>query len=154
MRRYFGAAAVVVFLMALALVIWGGGRDIFESPISSIPSILIDRSDNETEIFVHGMNDFKYTSMSLVVTSGNTTYERTRDDTYFIYYNSSAENFTVNISVLNKNKKYEFNGNILVADPSDTSKVLTLNEERKDKVNTYTLTAANLPWKKFMERVR
>lgn len=154
MRKYFGAAAVVVFGLAIALAVWGGGRDIFESPVSSIPSILIDHHKDETDIYVHGMNDFRYTNMSMLVTIGNTTYERTRPDGLFLYYNTSAENFTINITVWNKNKEYTFNGTVMVADPLDAPTLLTIYEAKKDKVNTMTLTAGNLPWKKFMERVK
>lgn len=158
MRKYFGAAAILVFGLAITLAVWGGGRDIFESPVSSIPSILIDHHEDETEIYVHGMNDFRYTNMSLLVTVGNTTYERTRADALFIYYNISdnisEKRFTINITIWNKNKEYNFNGTIMVADPLEAPTLLTIYEAKKDKVNTITLTAGNLPWKKFMERVK
>ena len=153
MRKYFGVAAVVVFLMALGLALWGG-RDIFESPVASIPSILIDRNDNETEIYVHGLNDFRYTNISLRVISDNETFERTREDTYFMFFNSSAENFTINITVWNKNKKYAFNASVLAASPGEDPKVMTLYEDRNDKIYTYTLNNGNLPWKRLMERAR
>lgn len=145
----------MVFGLAIALAVWGGGRDIFESPVSSIPSILIDHHQNETEIYVHGMNDFRYTDMNMLVTIGNTTYERTRTDALFLYYNTNTtENFTINITIWNKNKEYTFNGTVVPADPLDAPTLLTIYEAKKDKVNTISLTAGNLPWKKFMERVK
>jgi hypothetical protein len=153
MRKYFGVAAVIVFLMALALALWGGVRDIFESPVASVPSILIDHKESETEIYVHGMNDFRYTNISLRVTIGNETFERSREDTYFMYFNSS-ENFTVNITVLNKNKKYSFNASVVVAAPEEVPKILTIYEEKNDKIYTYTLNNDNLPWKRLLERTR
>ena len=30
---------------------------------------------------------------------------------------------------------------------------LTLYQEKRDRINTYTLNSGNLPWKKLMERV-
>jgi hypothetical protein len=153
MRKYFGAAAVVVFLLAIALAVWGGERITTESPISSIPSLLIDYHEDETEIFVHGLNDFRYTNITLRVTADNTTQERFREDAYFIYYNTTDLNFTLNITVWNKNKQYSFNGSIQVANDTESTKVLTLYEVTKTRINDYMLTETGLPWKKFMERV-
>ena len=158
MRKYFGAAAVVVFLLAIALAIWGGDRIITESPISSIPSLLIDyhqneNHENETEIYIHALNDFRFTNITLRVTNETTTEERSREDAYFMYYNTTDVNFTLNITVWNKNKQYCFNGSVQVADPAEAPKVLTLYEVTKTHVNDYVLTETSLPWKKFMERV-
>ena len=159
MRKYFGAAAVVVFLGALLLAFWQGGRDPFESPISSIPSILIDYNVNETaglnetEIFVKGFNDFKYTNMTLRVSDGNQTYERMKEDAYFIFYNTSLANFTINVTVWNHDREYTFNGSVQVAPPEEAPLRLTLYQEKRDRINTYTLNSGNLPWKKLMERV-
>jgi len=159
MRKYFGVAAVVVFLVALALAFWQGGKDPFQSPVSSIPSILIDHTINEagvneTEIYVHGLNDFRYTNMTVRITGENQTFERFREQAYFIYYNLSMANFTINVTVWNRNKEYSFNGSVQVASPEEAPLLLTLYEERTDRINTYTLNIANLPWKKFMERAR
>jgi fucose permease len=159
MRKYFGVAAVAVFILALGLAFYQGGNDPFVSPVSSIPSILIDYNlnetgANETEIFVKGLNDFRFTNMSLRVTTGNQTFERARDKAYFMFYNTSVANFTFNIIVWNKNKQYSFNGSLQVASPDEAPKLLTLYEEKRDRINTYVLNTANLPWKKLMERVR
>ena len=159
MRKYFGAAAVLVFVMAIVLAVWQGGRDIFESPVASIPSILIDSNINEmgiyeTEIYIHGMNDFRYSNMTMRVTTGNDSFERTREDTYFMFFNTTAETFTVNVTVWNKNKHYAFTGSVQVAPPDEAPRLLTLFEEKRDRISTYTLNTGNLPWKKLMERVR
>lgn len=159
MRKYFGAAAVAVFLLTLALAFWQGGKDPFVSPVSSIPSILIDYNinetgTNETEIFVKGLNDFRYTNMTIRVAGGNQRFERARDKAYFIYYNTSMANFTINITVWNRNKHYSFNGSVQVAPPDEAPRLLTLYEEKRDRISTYTLNTGNLPWKKLMERVR
>jgi len=153
MRKYFGAAAVAVFLVALALAVWGG-KDPTKSPVSSIPSLLIDYNLNETEIFIEGLDDFRYTNMTVRITGENQTFERFREQAYFIYYNLSMANFTINVTVWNKNKQYTFNGSVQVALPDEAPKVLTLYEEKKDRINTYTLNTGNLPWKRLMERVK
>ena len=157
MRRYFGIAAVIVFLLAFALALWGGpDKNLFESPFSSIPSILVDYTDNGTEVYVHGLNDFKYTSISLVASCGNDTQERTRENGYFLYYvaNASWPEMSLNITVWNVNKEYRFNGTIKVAQPEEAPTLLTIYEAAHGKINTYTLTTTNLPWKKLMERIR
>jgi hypothetical protein len=154
MRKYFGAAAVAVFLMALALAFWQGGKDPFVSPVSSIPSMLVDYNLNETEIFIKGLNDFRYTNISVRISGENQSFERTRERAYFIFYNTSLANFTVNVTVWNRNKEYTFNGSVQVAPPDEAPKVLTLYEEKRDRINTYTLNGGNLPWKRLMERVR
>jgi hypothetical protein len=153
MRKYFGAAAVVVFLMAFALALWGGNRSFQESPISTIPSILIDIELNETAIYIHGLNDFRYTNMTVRITHENTTFEKVKYDAYFIDYNSSEANFTMNVTVWNRNKEYAFNGSIQRAPDEAAPRLLTLYEEKKDRINMYVLNAGNLPWKKLMERI-
>lgn len=154
MRKYFGAAAVAVFLVALALAFWQGGKDPFVSPVSSIPSILIDYNLNETEIYVKGLNDFRYTNMTVRVSGENQTLERFKEKAYFIFVNTTLYNFTINVTVWNKKKEYTFNGSVQIAPPDEAPRVLTLNEEKRDKLTTYTLNTGNLPWKKLMERVR
>ncbi|MBM4249429.1 MAG: hypothetical protein FJ149_08370 [Euryarchaeota archaeon] len=160
MRKYFGAAAGAVFIAALTLAFWQGGRDPFESPVSSIPSILIDhmRDDttglNETEIFVKGLADFRYANMTVRVSDGNQTFERVRLHAYFIFYNTSLELFTVNVTVWNRDREYTFNGTVEVAPPESAPLVLTLREEERDRTHTHALNSDNLPWRKFMERVQ
>ena len=159
MRKYFGAAALAVFLVALALAFWQGGKDPFVSPVSSIPSLLIDHTinetgGNETEIYIKGLNDFRYTNMTVRLTGENQSFERIRQNAYFIYYNTSMTNFTINVTVWNKNKEYTFNGSVQVASPEEAPALLTLYEEKKDRINTYTLHTGNLPWRRLMERVR
>jgi len=154
MRKYFGAAAVVVFVMAIVLAVWGGNRNLFESPVASIPSILIDYNNNETEIYIHGMNDYRYTNISMRVTVGNESHERSREDTYFMFYNSTAENFTVNITVWNKNRGYSFNASFQVAHPDEAPKLLSFYENRNEKIYPYILDNTKLPWKRLMERMK
>lgn len=154
MRKYFGAAAVVVFLVALALAIWGGGRNVFESPVASIPSVLIDHDHNDTEFFVHGLNDFKYTNMTITVSNGTSNFTRFKENAYFIYHNTSMLNFTFNITVWNRDKEYNFNGSVQVHFEDEYPLVLTVWEETHAHINVHALSDSGLPWKKFMERVR
>jgi hypothetical protein len=159
MRKYFGAAAVVVFLLAIVLAVWQGGRDIFKSPVASIPYLLIDYNSNETgiyetELYIHGMNDFRYSNISMRVTIENMSSERTRKDTYFMFFNTTAKNFTVNITVWNKDKGYSFNASFQAATDQEAPKLLTLYEDRGDKIYPYMLDNSNLPWKRLMERMR
>jgi len=154
MRKYFGAAAGVVFLLALAFAVWQGGKDPFVSPVSSIPSMLVDYNLNETEIYVKGFNDFRYTNMTVRVSGQNQSFERFKEHAYFIFYDTSLSNFTINITVWNKNKQYTFNGSVQVAHPDDEPMIMTLYEEKRDRINTYTLNTGNLPWRRLMERVR
>lgn len=159
MRKYFGAAAVAVFLLALGLAVLQGGKDPFESPVSSIPSILIDYNmqgvvANETELYVKGLNDYRYTNMTIRVAGGNQTFERTREGAYFIFFNTSLANFTINVTVWNKNKEYTFNGSVQIAPPEEAPRIFTLYEEKRDRIVTHVFNTGNLPWKKLMERVR
>ena len=159
MRKYFGVAAVVVFLLAIVLAVWQGGRDIFVSPVASVPSILIDYNFNETgfyetEIYIHGMNDFRYSNISMRWTNKTESLERTREDTYFMFFNTPSENFTVNITVWNKDKGYSFNASFQAATDQEAPKLLTLYENRDDKIFTYILDDTNRPWKRLMERMR
>jgi hypothetical protein len=154
LRKVFGVAAGLVFLVCIILAAWRGGQNPFESPISSIPSLLIDYAYNETEIFVHGLNDFRYTNLSITISNGTNITERSRENSYFIYTTAGFQNFTLNITVMNKKKEYTFNGTIQIAPIEHPAALLTLYEEKKDRINTYDLSQSNLPWRKMMERVK
>ncbi|MGQ9583168.1 MAG: hypothetical protein ACUVV6_06610 [Thermoplasmatota archaeon] len=153
MRRYFGAAAAVTFVLCLVLALFGGRRDTLESPVSSLPSLVIDQYQNETEVFVHGLGDFRFTKMTIWVSDGKTETVREKEGTYYTYLNTSLSNFTLNVTVWNKNKEYMFRGGVRVADPDEAPTRLVIYEERKDGVTTHVLQAGNLPWKRIMERV-
>ena len=154
MRKYFGAAAAVVFILAIVLAVWQGGRDIFKSPVASIPSVLVDSNNDQTEILIHGMNDFKYTNMTIRVTTGNDSFEQTRNDTYFMDFMTPNDTFTVNVTVWNKDRGYSFNASFQVTSPTEATRLLTLYENRNDKIYTYILDDTKLPWKRLMERMR
>jgi hypothetical protein len=155
MRKYFGVAAVVVFLMAFALALWGGpNKGFLESPFSSIPTLHVDYSDNGTEIYIQGLNDFEYTNMSLHAANDTMSFGTTKNNAHILYYVTSMENFTMNITVWNGKKEYAFNGSIRVEPAEAWPKVLTLLEEKKDKIQTISINSASLPWKKLMERIR
>jgi len=154
MRKFFGVAAGLVFLVCIIMAAWRGGQNPFESPVSSIPSVLIDYAYNETEIYVHGLNDFRYTNLTIIISNGTNITERNRENSYFIFTTATHQNFTLNISVINKKKAYAFNGTFQIAPPERPSALLTLYEEKKDRINSYDLSLSNLPWRKMMERVK
>jgi len=154
MRKYFGAAAVAVFMMAIILALWGSNRDMLESPVASIPQILIDYNDDQTDIYVHGMYDYKYTNITMQIFVGDETFERSRENVYSLNYNTSADEFGVNITVWNKKKAYSFNATIKKASPDEAPKLLTLIEHRDNRIYSYTLDNTNLPWKRLMERMQ
>ena len=153
MRKYLGAAAAVIFLLCVLLALFGGSRNIFESPISSIPSLLIDRYENETEIYVHGLSEFRYTNLTIWVSDGATETIRYKENSYFIFLNTTMANFTINVTVWNKKREYVFHGDIRVADPEEAPAELFIFEKKGDSVTTHALQKSNLPWKKLMERV-
>lgn len=154
-RKYFGMAAGLVFVAAFVLAIWGpGNANFLESPFSSIPYILVDHSENRTEVYIHGLNDFKFTNISLRMYNENMSFERTRNDTFFLYCETTEPSFTLNVTVWNAKKEYVFNGTVQVAPPEEAPRILTLYEEKNDRTNTYTLDSSNLPWKKLMERIQ
>ncbi|MEM2869607.1 MAG: hypothetical protein QW379_04185 [Thermoplasmata archaeon] len=154
MRKYFGAAAALTFFLCLILAFFGGSRNIFESPISSLPSLLIDHYDNQTEVYVHGLNEFRYTNMTVWVSDGTTEFMRYRENTYFIYLNTTLTNFTLNVTVWNKKKAYVFQADIRVADPEEFPAHLFIYEKEDGDGTMHVLQKSNLPWKKVMERVK
>ncbi len=153
MRKYFGAAAAVIFVLCFLMAIFGGRRSAFESPMSSLPSIVVDHFQNETEIYVHGLTEFRFTNMTIWLSDGETEILRHRENTYFIFLNTSLTHFSLNVSVWSKNKMYGFRADVRVADPDEAPTLLLLHEERGDSVTTHALQKGNLPWKRIMERV-
>jgi hypothetical protein len=114
----------------------------------------VDHSENLTEVYVHGLNDFKFTNMSIRITNTTMSYDRTKNNTFYLDCETSENDFIFNVTVWNNHKEYAFNGSVQVALPGEAPKILTLYEEKKDRTNTYTLDSGNLPWKKLMERIR
>ena len=148
-------------MICFILAAWRGGQSpLGESPISSIPAVLIDYANNETEIFVHGLGDFRYTNLTIRISNEkekdneSRVQERSKESSLFIFHSTRWDNFTLNISVVNKNKQYAFNCTLQIAPPEQPSAVMTIYQDKAGRVTTYVLSPTGLPWKKMLERIK
>jgi hypothetical protein len=117
-----------------------------ESPLSTIPMILIDHIEEtkETKIFVHGIEDTLFSNITIQINEDTST----ENFTYELHMSTSLEKFMLNVSIWDEEKQYEYIGNFTVfsdkgemklevqdirhVDPIETSLPYTIIVERKE----------------------
>jgi hypothetical protein len=139
MQKNLSFISIIVFLVMLAGCTGGP-----PSPLSSIPTILIDHIEDteETKIYVHGIDDTLYGNITIQI--NNET--KLENFTYSLQTNTVLNKFFLNVTVWYKMKEYEYNGNLtLVEEDGDTS--FDIVDDRHDNpINR------NAPYTIIMER--
>ncbi len=114
-----------------------------ESPLSTIPMILIDHIEEteETKVFVHGIDDTLFSNITIQINEDIST----ENFTYELHMSTSLEKFMLNISVWDKKKQYEYTGNFTLL--SDDEIKMEIEDIRdKDPIEV------NIPYTIIMER--
>lgn len=126
-----------------------------DSPIGSIPKIIVDHVEDETKVDVKGLDDHRYSSISIRVFRGNDTYLNLSEENVFTQHAVfSQKEFTLNITVADKKKVYGLEGDFTVDPPTEPNVVLliiTYNEQ--GKANERRITENDLPWRTLADRV-
>lgn len=139
MQRELSSVGMVLFLVLVAGCIEGP-----DSPLSTIPTILIDYIEDteETKIFVQGIENTRYGNITIQV--NNETIRE--NDTYSLHMSTKIHKFALNVSVWFKLKEYEYTGNITVVEKDEQ---ISLEIEDTDHDNPIK---RSLPYTKIMER--
>jgi hypothetical protein len=138
MRGKYLSLGVVFFLLLLA------GCTENQPPLSGIPTILIDyiEETEETKVFVHGIDDRLFSNITIQINDTNVT----ESYTYQLHGSTSLEYFFLYVSVWDKQKEYEYSGNITLLDDKGEMK-MQIKETGEDKYDK-----ESLPHKIIMER--
>jgi len=115
-----------------------------ESPLSTIPTILIDHVEKtkETKVFVHGIDDTLFSNITIQI-NNETICE---NFTYELHYFTSLNKFILNISVWYEEKLYEYSGNFTVFEDKDEMKLEIEDVRHKQSIER------SFPYTIIMER--
>ncbi len=130
----------VLFSTVLLVSLFAGCDNPPESPISTIPKILIDHIEEteEIKVFVHGIDDHLFSNISIQIDEVRIT----ENFTYELHASTLQENFELMVSVWDKQKHYEYSSNITVFEDDDEIKMEVLgtdNNEPTEKSFPYTI---------------
>jgi hypothetical protein len=131
----------VIFLL---FILTGCTED--QPPLSGIPTILIDHIEEteETKVFVQGIDDRLFSNITIEINDTSIT----ENYTYQLHISTSLEYFNLNVSVWDKEKEYEYSGNITLYDDNGNIK-MQIKETGEDKYEK-----ESFPHKIIMERKR
>lgn len=129
----------VIFLL---FILTGCTED--QPPLSGIPTILIDHIEEteETKVFVQGIDDRLFSNITIQINDTSIT----ENYTYQLHISTSLEYFNLYVSVWDKQKEYEYSGNITLYDDNGDIK-MQIKETGEDKYDK-----ESFPHKIIMER--
>jgi hypothetical protein len=115
-----------------------------QPPLSGIPTILIDyiEESEETKVFIHGIDDRLYSNITIRINETSVI----ENYTYQLHLSTSLEYFNLYVSVWDKQKEYEYSGNITLFDDKGEIK-MQIKETKDDKY-----VKESFPHKIIMER--
>lgn len=138
MRWKYLSLSVIFFFLLLT------GCTENQPPLSGIPTVLIDyiEETEETKVFVHGIDDRLYSNITIRINDTSVT----ENYTYQLHLSTSLEYFSLHVSVWDKQKEYEYRGNITLYDDKGEIKMqIKETGENKDVKESF-------PHKIIMER--
>jgi hypothetical protein len=139
MQRELSSIGIVLFLVLIAGCIEGP-----DSPLSTIPTILIDHIEDtqETKVYVQGIENTLFGNITMQI--NNETAQE--NNTYSLHISTELRKFTLNVTVWFKLKEYEYSGNITLVE-EDEELSLEIEDARHDNP-----IKRSLPYTTFMER--
>ncbi len=139
MQRELSSISIVLFLVLVAGCIEGP-----DSPLSTIPTILINHVEEteETKIFIQGIENTFFGNITIQI--NNETVRE--NNTYSLHHATDLTRFVLNVTVWFKLKEYEYHGNISLLE-EDGELELEIEDERHDNP-----IKRSLPYTFIMER--
>lgn len=139
MQKKLSFISIIVFLVLLA-----GCTEGPPSPLSSIPTILIDHIEDieETKIYVHGIEDTLYGNITIQINS-ETELE---NFTYSLQTSTILNKFFINVTVWYKVKEYEYNGNFTLIEDNGQISFEIVDDRHDNPIKR------NAPYTIIMER--
>lgn len=134
----------VALSIILLLSLFVGCAEPPKSPLSSIPMILIDHIEetDETKVFVHGIEDHLFSNITIMINNDMIT----ENFTYSLHISTSLSEFELFISVWDKQKNYEYSGEITVFNDNGEIKIKVQDTDHDEPVEE------SLPHTIVMER--
>jgi hypothetical protein len=138
MRWKYLSLGVIFFLLLLT------GCTDSQPPLSGIPTIMIDyiEETEETKVYVHGIDDRLFSNITIRINDSSII----ENYTYQLHLSTSLEYFNLYVSVWDKQKGYEYGGNITLYDDKGDIK-MQIKETGDDKY-----VKKSFPHKIIMER--
>ena len=139
MQKKISSLGILVFLIMLS-----GCTEGPSSPLSSLPTILIDHIEDtdETKIYVHGIDDTLYENITIQI-NNNTVRE---NFTYELHTSTDLQHFFLNVTVWYELKEYDYRGNITVIEEKNDISFEIMDERRDNPINR------DAPYTIIMER--
>jgi len=123
----------------------------FGSPVSRIPKIILDYVNDTTKIYIYAVDDYRYTSVNITVTAGNTTQSTEEHYTYTAHLYTHMRNFTLVATAATAKGVYSLRAEVRHLFQEDT--FMEIDVHREKSIKTVRLTEDDLPWKSLIERV-
>lgn len=139
MQKNLSFISIIVLLILLAGCTTGPS-----SPLSSIPTILIDHIEDtkETKIYVHGIEDTLFGNITLQI-NNDTMLE---NFTYSLQRSTLLDKFFLNVTVWYKMKEYEYKGNFTLIKEDNEISFDIVDDRHDNPINR------NAPYTIIMER--
>jgi hypothetical protein len=111
----------------LLLTFFPGCVDPPKSPVSKIPTILIDHIDEteEIKVYVHGIENHLFSNITIQINNASVT----ENFTYALHIASHLHDFVLNVSVWEEDKEYEYTGNFSILEDNE-EKTLEIQDIR------------------------
>jgi hypothetical protein len=124
MQRKISFMGIVIFLFVLAGCTQGP-----PSPLSSLPTILIDHIEEteETKVFVQGIENTLYGNITIQLNNETVT----ENFTYGLHITTNLHKFILNITVWYELKEYDYTGNFTLLE-EDNEITLEIVDARHD----------------------
>ncbi len=124
MQRELSSIGIVLFLVWAAGCIEGP-----DSPLSTIPTVLIDHVEDsgETKVFIQGIENTLFGNITIQINNETVS----ENNTYSLHLSTGLSKFALNVTVWFKLKEYEYHGNITLLE-EDGDPELEIADDRHD----------------------
>jgi hypothetical protein len=139
MQKKLSILGILIFLFVLA-----GCTEGPPSPLSTIPTILVDHIEEteETKIYVHGIDDTLYGNITIQL-NNETALE---NFTYGLHISTNLHKFILNVTVWFELKEYEYNGNFTLLEENNEITLEIVDDRHDDPIER------SAPYTIIMER--
>ncbi len=128
-----GHLIVVVLLISVA---FAGCSEPPSSPVSELPKIVIDyehklEEKNSTIIFIHGMDEIRYTNISIYINESRVLFQ---NETFSAEHKTNLTHFNLTVNVWLNKEWYNYNATYKVSQKEDMIYKITYSDGETKKV--------------------
>lgn len=123
-RMKSGYIIVAVILISVTLA---GCSEPPSSPVSEMPKVVIDnegkpQQQNSTIIFIHGMDEVRYSNISLHINSEEVLF---KNETFCAEYRTNLTEFNLTVDIWFEKTWYNFNATLNMSEKKDVAYKIT-----------------------------